>query len=143
MTQHLRYYGTYACVVQSQAADDTVDVLPDDDLIRGAGLSAVPILHGVPGCRVRVAAGARCLLGFRGGSPTEPYVSLWEAGSVISLHFGGGSLAAARVGDPCSVSLPILSAIGTLNGSPFAASLAIATQIYGVIGSGAQKVFAG
>jgi hypothetical protein len=138
-----RYYGVYEASIQGQADDDTVDVLPDDPKLRGDGLQRVPIRHGLPGVTVRVAEGSRCLLGFENGDPSKPYVSLWAAGSVTEIRFGGGTIGVARVGDPVACSLPVLSAIGTLNGSPFAATLAVGTQIHGAIGSGSQKVLAG
>lgn len=138
-----RYYGTYEATVQGQNDDDTVAVLPDDPSIRGDGLDKVPIRHGLPGVTVRVATGARCLLGFDNGDPKRPYVSLWAAGSVEEIRFGSGALQVARVGDPVAVSLPPLSAIGTLNGSPFAATLAIGTQIMGSIAEGSPRLKAG
>jgi len=137
------YLRLYPSTVQSQGADYSVDVLPDDETVRGLGLSSVRIKHGIPGVRVRVVKGARCLLGFEAADPSKPYVSLWDAGSVEAIEFNGSTRPVARVGDLVQVNWPVLSAVGTLNGSPFAASLAVATTSTGTIQTGSDKVLAG
>jgi hypothetical protein len=101
-----RYLGTYACTVQGQVGN-LLDLLPDDEELAGRGLSGVPIRHGLPGCTVSVRTGARVLLAFEGGKPTEPYAALWDSGSVISVEFEGGlSAPVARAGDTVYIVLP-------------------------------------
>lgn len=144
IVSELPHMQLYPCTVESQHADYTVDVTPDDDVVRGlGGTSNVPIKHGIPGVRVTVPAGARVLLGFVSGDGQNPYVSLWDEGSVDTIEFAGGTRAIARVGDLVQVNWPLLSAVGTLNGLPFAASLAIASVSTGTISSGSDKVSSG
>lgn len=89
VTRDAFYLGQFTCQVAAQAADGTLDLLPDDPRLRAQGLQAVPIRHGLPGVKVKVAAGARVLLGFDGGDPRKPYAALWHEGSVLSLELGG------------------------------------------------------
>lgn len=80
------FLGTYRARVVAQSADfRTVDVVPDDRRIAGErGLSKVPILLGLPGCTVNVAAGCYVRLGWRGGDPRQPYVTSWESGASVT-----------------------------------------------------------
>jgi len=93
------YHKLYPAKVQLQHDDGTLDLYPDDESIRGRGLTAVKIRHGLPGCVVRVSAGAKVLLGFEGGDPYRPYAALWEPDSLESISFDNGTQALARVGD--------------------------------------------
>lgn len=88
------YLGQYTAVVQRQAADGTLDLLPDDARLRGNGLSGVPIRHGLPGVEVEVPAGVRVLLGFDNGNPQSPFASLWWPGSVTKVRIGGSEMVA-------------------------------------------------
>lgn len=83
------FQSTYTAEVVSQAADGTLDLLPDDDRLRAQGLQAVPIRHGLPGVEVEVPAGERVLLAFDGGDPAKPYASLWHEGQVTAVRIGG------------------------------------------------------
>jgi hypothetical protein len=83
------YLGQFTCQVISQAADGTLDLMPDDSRLRAQGLQSVPIRHGLPGTTVRVASGARVLLGFDGGDPRQPYAALWHEGAVLEVAIGG------------------------------------------------------
>lgn len=85
------YHRHYPCVVQRQDGAGLLDLLPDDESIRGSGLSGVPIRHGLPGFTVKVPVGARCMLAFENGDPRKPYASLWDPGSVIGVEFDGGT----------------------------------------------------
>jgi len=89
VTRDQIYLGTYTAKVVRQAADGTLDLLPEDSRLRGTGLQSVPILHGLPGCIVRVPNGERVLLAFDGGDPSKPYASLWHEGQVTSIELGG------------------------------------------------------
>ena len=100
----------YACTVRAQRADLTLDVEPDDKATLGPALAGVPILHGLPGVRVRVAAGARVLVGFLGGwrevadgeapDGATPFAALWATdAAMVEIVIGGGNKPLARVGD--------------------------------------------
>jgi hypothetical protein len=89
VTRDQIYLGTYTAKVVRQAGDGTLDLLPEDSRLRGTGLQSVPILHGLPGCVVRVPNGERVLLAFDGGDPSKPYASLWHEGQVTSIELGG------------------------------------------------------
>lgn len=136
------YLRSYECTVEAQSADGSLDLLPDDERIRGTGLQGVPIYHGLPGVTVRVVTGARVLLQFVGGDPTKPYASLWRSGDIEEISFDGGSAPVARQGDPVAVYWPTSVPIaGTINGGALTgAFLTIATQGSGVIQSGAARV---
>jgi len=135
------YHAQHVAVVQRQHDDDSLDLLPDSDDIRGTGLSRVPIRHGLPGVRVRVAVGSRVLLTFEGGNPTAPRATLWEAGAVEEIRFNDGSAPIARVGDPVRCFWPAsVPVVGTLNGLAFTGTMTIASPGVGVIESGAAKV---
>jgi hypothetical protein len=139
----VRWLGQYPAEIQSQHDDFTVDLLPDNPALRGNGLSRVNIRHGIPGVQVRVLAGSRCLLGFEGGDPAKPYVSLWDATSVEKLIFNGGTKGIARVGDLVTVYWPMMTASGTLSGAPVALTLIAAAPSVGVIATSSEKVLAG
>lgn len=88
-TRDSLYLGQYTSQVVAQAADGTLDLLPDDVRLRAQGLQAVPIIHGLPGVKVKVAPGSRVLLGFENGDPRLPYAALWHEGQVLSVSIGG------------------------------------------------------
>lgn len=143
LTAPLRYHRRYPCTVQAQAADFTLDLLPDDEEIRGTGLQGVKMRHGLPGVEVRVVVGSRCLLGWDAGDPRRPYAALWEAGSIESISFGGGDKPIARVGDTVTCfwppSVPVTGTLGVL---PFVGTMTITSPAVGIIQSGADKVTA-
>jgi hypothetical protein len=89
VTRDSIYQGQYACQVIAQGADGSLDLMPDDIRLRAQGLQAVPIRHGLPGCRVQVAPGEVVLLGFENGDPRLPYAALWREGQVLSVEIGG------------------------------------------------------
>lgn len=137
------YHASYPATVQSQSADDSLDLLPDDERVRGTGLSSVPIRHGLPGVRVRVAVGARVLLGFEAGDPRRPYAGLWEPGSIEEILFDGGTAPVARQGDAVQVFWPTpLTAGGsaTIGGQAFVGTLIVTGPSAGVIQTGAARV---
>jgi hypothetical protein len=95
----VRYHKQYPSTVQGQSGM-TLDLLPDDETIRGpGGLSGVPLRIGLPGFTVQVPSGARVLLSFDEGNPAKPVASLFDPGSVTSIHFADGTQANARQGD--------------------------------------------
>jgi hypothetical protein len=105
LTAHLDYFALYPSKLVSQNSDGTLELKPDDS--RLPGLSKVPIRYGIPGVTVKVASGARVLVGFEGGDPGSPVATLWELGSVTEMTIdastdikvNGGTQAVARQGD--------------------------------------------
>lgn len=91
-TEAARAYSQwYPARVIAQAADGSLELYPDDETIRGNGLTHVPLRHGLPGCTVELGEGARVLLFFEGGAPTAPAAALFpgDAGvRAIRLHVG-------------------------------------------------------
>jgi hypothetical protein len=83
------YLTTYSAQVIRQAADGTLDLLPDDIRLQSSGLQGVPIRHGLPGVTVEVPAGERVLLGFDSGDPARPYCCLWHEGQAMKVRIGG------------------------------------------------------
>ena len=74
----------YDAEVKAMNDDGTVDLKPDSSRW-GTGLSRVPIRHGLPGVTVKVKRGARVRLAFAGGDERQPFVSLWDPGSLDTL----------------------------------------------------------
>jgi hypothetical protein len=138
------YLRSYECTVEAQNADGSVDLLPDNEEIRGTGLQAVPVYHGLPGVTVRVTPGARVLLQFVNGDPSRPYASLWRSGDIEEISFNGGQAPVARQGDPVAVYWPAtLSFTGAIVGTPsgtITGVMTVGTQSAGIIQSGAAKV---
>lgn len=83
------YFGLYRSTVITQPDATTVDVQPDSD--RFGGLQRVPIRLGIPGTTVQFAPGAKVLLGWMGGDPSQPYVM---------SHGGDETLYAVTIGSP-------------------------------------------
>lgn len=139
------YLAKHPCVVELQHDDDTLDLTPDNTALRGRGISNVPIRHGLPGVRVKVKQGSRCLLGFEGGDPDKPYASLWDSASVEQILFNGGTAGIARVGDivQCYWPTAINVLSGNLAGLPFAATLMITSPAVGIITTGSARVNVG
>lgn len=139
------YLAKHSSVVELQHGDDTVDLTPDNVKLRGRGISNVPIRHGLPGVRVRVKQGSRCLLGFEGGNPDKPYASLWDASSVEQILFNGGTAGVARVGDIVQCYWPAMIDVlsGNLAGAPFAATLIVTSPAVGIITTGSARVNVG
>lgn len=136
------YLRSFACTVERDHGDNHLDLLPDDQQVRGTGLSRVPIKHGLPGVSVRVVTGSRVLLGFVEGDPSKPYASLWDPGSIEELILGGPTGSpAARQGDAVEVLLPPAVFSGTVGGSPATGVLTFTmNKALGVITAGSGKV---
>lgn len=153
-----RYMRLYPATVQSQLADGTLEVLPDDPTIRGDGM-LVRILTGLPNTTVEVAQGARCLIGFLDGDPSKPYVAEWEGNGLVRLGLDGGARPIARAGDQVEVAtLPTTPVSGLVQGTltvpgtppvvtpipPVLATLTatIATPVRGLIQAGKPNLLA-
>jgi hypothetical protein len=123
LTGHYRYHGLYPCTVQAQAADFTLDLLPDDPHMRGdGGLQGVKIRHGLPGFQVEVNTPSRVLLGFEGGDPRIPYAALFETGTVKRLILNDGVLPIASLGSLVTSGGPgmlvVLQPVGGIGAPP-------------------------
>ncbi|MGB1223782.1 MAG: hypothetical protein ACPHCN_06515 [Mycobacterium sp.] len=99
----------YPCRVASQSSSGLLELTPDDARVRGFGLQAVPIRHGLPGFTARVPEGARVRLGWDAGDESRPFALLWDEGDVTSVTFDGGTQAVARVGDEVRVGKILIS----------------------------------
>lgn len=84
----IAYHGFYSAKVVVQSADRlTVDVQPDDE--RLPPMPKVPLDLGIPGGTVKIAAGARVMVGWRNGDPQQAYAFLFAHGAetfVISIN---------------------------------------------------------
>lgn len=97
ITARVDYLALYPCVVSGQDDDGRLHLVPED--MRLSSCRGVPVRLGIPGVTVRVATGARVLLGFEAGDPARPVATLWESGSVTELVVNGATTGAARMGD--------------------------------------------
>lgn len=83
------YSGSFACQVQAQNSDGTVDVVPDDS--RLGTHSKVPVKWGTPGSVATFTSGARAILRFQNGDPRRPFVSSFDVTNLIELRLGATS----------------------------------------------------
>ena len=75
--------------VIKQNADGTLELIPDDAVVGGAGgpgISNVELWYGAPGESITVSPGARVGLLFWGGDPTKPFAALWKAGASVAAR---------------------------------------------------------
>lgn len=73
-----RYHALYEAVVRSQASDDSVDVLFDDNAM--PPMAGIPVYKFAPGISVKITPGAKCVVAFSGGNPSKPFVLAWKSG---------------------------------------------------------------
>jgi len=97
--RRLDYHALYPSTVMRQAANGTLDLLPDDERMRGTGCQGIRLRHGLPGYTCTVPVATRVLLGFEAGDPKRPHAALWDAGAVTTITFDGGTEDVARTGD--------------------------------------------
>ena len=94
---HARYPGAVV-----QQVGQTIDFQPDDPRI--PGMSGIEIDLGVPGVTVTVLPKTRCMVGWKGGDPSMPFVDIWQAGGQVTeldivatlIKLNGGSFPVAR-----------------------------------------------
>lgn len=149
------YLGAYPSTVQRQdPSTGLLDLLPDDERLRGKGTSGVQIRHGLPGVAVEVPTGARALLQFDNGDPRKPFAALWETGSITSITLDGGTQKLARQGDLCQSGGPgtqcVLTGIAAppngavIVGAPYLISFSMTPQpqspLFGAIVTGAPRI---
>lgn len=103
LTRRVDYTALWPARVVAQQGNG-LDLVPDSP--RVAPCQGVPY-RTLRGLSVDVSAGARVLLGYEGGDPSQPYALAWELGSATAVRVNGGSTRAAREGDSVSVTLPI------------------------------------
>jgi len=143
LEDRLLYLGQYICTVQSQDDDGRLDLLPDDERVRGTGLTKVPIRYGIPGVKARVRAGARVTLGFEAGDPGRPYAGVWDPGEIESLSFHDGTARLARMGDPVTIFWPATAAVdGAIPAGALVGQLSITSVSVGIIRDGVERVTA-
>jgi hypothetical protein len=145
------YSREWPCKVITQNPDYTLQLLPDDEVMRAAGLDKVPIRYGIPGMRAKLKPGARCHLAFAAGDPKRPFAHNWEANeeTVESVEFiaGGRSAGLARIGDPVQVfvapAVPIAIA-GVIHPAetPFTGFITVTTSLLAVIDGANTKALA-
>lgn len=104
------YTKRYPARVAAVNGDKTVQLVPDDPRIKGAGLDKVRVRSGMPGT-ITAKKGARCMLGFDNGDPSQPYASDWDDGNVEEMSLAGGTLNAARQGDMVQCGGPLTMAV--------------------------------
>ena len=97
--KRLDYHAMYPSSVMRQAADGSLDLLPDDERMRGTGCQGIRLRHGLPGFTCTVPVATRVLLGFEAGDPKRPFAALWDAGAVTEIVFDAGTEDVARTSD--------------------------------------------
>lgn len=125
--QRKNIYGyRYRCRVSRRNADGTVDVVTDDERMKGTGVAKCRVLAGMMNAELKPEAGARCLVGWSDGDPSLPYVSEFEAGSPGVTVLAKGTRGAASTGSTVTVLLPALMPFsGTVAGAPATGVLTI------------------
>lgn len=105
--RRIDYARMYACRVDGQNGDGSLDLTPDDSSIAADGFTSVPLHVGIPGVSVTVSGGGRVNLYFENGDPKHPRAALWPDGSSVeTITFSGGS-------EPYFLSATFLSAFST------------------------------
>jgi hypothetical protein len=133
-TAHVDYLAHYVARVDTQNADGTLDLTPEDS--RLPVLTRVPILYGIPGVSATVAAGSRVLVVFANGDPARPGATVWDRSSLVELSFAGGNSPVARMGDtvsPASLMATWMAAVST-------ALTITAPDDFGTVSSGSSQV---
>lgn len=138
---------TYPARVVQQNADGTLQLLPDDDKVKGGGLDRVPIRYGLPGFTATVPAGTRVRVGFDAGDASRPWAALWDEGDVTAVVFDGGTRPVAREGDLVKVFFPSAMAFSGFTGvppatTPISGTLTITSAGNAIIAGGNPKLLA-
>lgn len=92
-------------------ADGRVDVMPET--VGTPQQQALPLRYGVPGVlRAVCRAGARAVIAWAEGDPSQPFVAGWEAGALEELVFDvdGGARPLARSDDATADGAIVFSA---------------------------------
>jgi hypothetical protein len=141
--RRINYSRPYPARVSRQHADGTLELVPDDAIMRGSGLDRVPIRYPAPGMSLKVTPGSRCIFEFEGGDPARPIVTAWSTGAITELKVVPNGLPAARQGDMTATTLQLVPAISP-SGSPIPNTWTIfAAQPSLVPGTGGPGTFYG
>lgn len=91
--RRLDYSAAYPARVVNQSGDDTLEVIIDDERMRGEGIKRVPIRLGIPGARCEVANNARVRVMFDEQDPSKPFAALWDTNpsDVQLIEIGSGA----------------------------------------------------
>ncbi len=136
------FLALYPAKVVTQNSDGTLEAKPDS--LRLPGLSRVPIRAGLPGVDIKVAAGARVLIGFAEGDPARPLALIWGEPGMTELHIGG-ERPVARQGDQVVLTMPsVVPITGVVTGPsgpmPFTGTIQIPTPLIGAILTGSGRL---
>lgn len=155
--RRIDYSRMYTAVVSKQNGDGSLQLLVDNEKIRGTGHNNVPLRLGLPGMSAQLLVGARVRVGFEDGDPSKPFAALFDTDAAfVSISFAKGTQAMARQGDLVQsggpgttvtfAPLPGSPAIVT-SGSPYLISFDVipptpilAASLFGSIASGQIKV---
>ncbi len=91
----LTYSRWYPCKVIAQGADGSLELYPDDEKVRGNGLTRIPLRLGLPGCKVVVTPGSRVDLFFENADPKKPACALSEQSATAAYSFVLGEVLTA------------------------------------------------
>jgi hypothetical protein len=149
------YSRPYPGRVSKQNGDGTLQVVPDDERVKGAGLDRVPYYVGLPGSTVKVNPGQRVLLAFEAGDPKRPFIGGWQGGAPKEITVAGPTgLPAARQGDMTATTLTALDLTrlaaflvcgapgspATLNPAAAASLQLTPFVVYGLVSSGRAEI---
>ena len=155
---HVAYFGQYPARIVSQAADGSLELVPDD--ARLPGCTRVPIRYGVPGISAKVKPGSLVLLTFEGGDPRRPVATVWDTNVLRELRVtaetkvvldcpsvelgGDGGQPIARLGDIVEVIFPTMAVLTGVVGvppatQPLAGTVQITDSLVGIITSSASR----
>jgi len=133
-TARFDFFAFYPARVAAQNADGTLEVQPDSAAV--PPVSQVPIRLGVPGVKVKVAAGCRVLVGFEGGDPRRPVATLWQfdGPALLELAIGANPTSYVALATQTKAALDaIVSWANThthpSNGAPPATPLSTSTNV--------------
>lgn len=86
----------YSAIISSQNSDGTINLNPDDDLIKGGGLKNIPV-RAPFGFKCHVQAGVRAIVQYENNDPSRPYiVGFYE---MTDVQHGMNSAVYATVGN--------------------------------------------
>jgi hypothetical protein len=105
--QALNYSQLYPATVVKQTGNE-LEVDPDDERIKGGGITHVPMRHGIPGLVVTVNPGQRVMIFFEEGRATQPAAALWPDGSSVKA-------VAFTVDEELTITCPTVNIVGDVN----------------------------
>lgn len=114
------YHALYPATALAQNADLSLELRPDNPKM--PQLSKVKIRTGIPGVSIKVAAGARFLLGYENGDPKRPYAGLWDTSELVEISFNGGLVGLAKAGHQHDYVSPVGAAVTTNGVTPQAST---------------------